>query len=46
MILRNSASRQAIDDNEVRLKFQQFGEIKSVNPVDDHAECVLSFTGI
>ena len=40
MTLRNSASGQAIDDNEVRRKFQQFGDVKSVNPVGDHAEYV------
>jgi len=38
--LRNSASGQSIDDNEVRRKFQQFGDVKSVNPVGDRTECV------
>lgn len=41
--LRNSASGQHIDDNEVRRKFQQFGDVKSVTPVGDHiAEYVIS----
>ncbi|KAH8110594.1 hypothetical protein DFH11DRAFT_1619149 [Phellopilus nigrolimitatus] len=30
--LRNSASGQPIDDNEVRRKFQQFGDVKNVKP--------------
>ncbi|TFY55623.1 hypothetical protein EVJ58_g8129 [Rhodofomes roseus] len=30
--LKNSASGQPIDDNEVRRKFQQFGDVKSVRP--------------
>lgn len=34
--LRNS--NQAIDDDEVRRKFQQFGEVKSVRPVGDRPE--------
>jgi hypothetical protein len=38
--LRNSASGQSIDDNEVRRKFQQFGDVKSVNPVGERTECV------
>jgi hypothetical protein len=38
--LRNSASGQPIDDNEVRRKFQQFGDVKSVKPVNDRPECV------
>ncbi|RDB29440.1 hypothetical protein Hypma_015966 [Hypsizygus marmoreus] len=33
--LRNSASGQPLDDNEVRRKFQQFGDVKSVQPVGD-----------
>jgi len=28
--LKNSASNQAIDDSEVRRKFQQFGDVKAV----------------
>ncbi|KAG8219409.1 hypothetical protein J3R82DRAFT_331, partial [Butyriboletus roseoflavus] len=31
-------SRQIIDDNEVRRKFQQFGDVKSVMPVGDRAD--------
>jgi hypothetical protein len=31
--LRNSQSGQAIDDIEVRRKFQQFGDVKAVKPV-------------
>ena len=31
-------SRQPIDHNEVRRKFQQFGDVKSVTPMDDRAE--------
>ena len=34
--LRNS--NQVIDDDEVRRKFQQFGEVKSVRPVGDRPE--------
>jgi transcription initiation factor TFIID subunit 15 len=33
-------SGQAIDDNEVRRKFQQFGDVKSVSPVGDRVEYV------
>ena len=33
-------SRQLIDDNEVRRKFQQFGDVKSVMPVGDRTEYV------
>ncbi|KAF9490755.1 RNA-binding domain-containing protein [Pleurotus eryngii] len=33
--LRSSPSGQPIDDNEVRRKFQQFGDVKSVTPVGD-----------
>ena len=36
--LRNSLSGQPIDDNEVRRKFQQFGDVKSVQPVGDRTE--------
>jgi transcription initiation factor TFIID subunit 15 len=36
--LRNSQSGQAIDDNEVRRKFQQFGDVKAVKPVGDRIE--------
>ncbi|KAG6380774.1 hypothetical protein JVT61DRAFT_5158 [Boletus reticuloceps] len=31
-------SRQVIDDNEVRRKFQQFGDVKSVMPVGDRTD--------
>ncbi|KAF8559926.1 hypothetical protein OG21DRAFT_1502271 [Imleria badia] len=31
-------SRQLIDDNEVRRKFQQFGDVKSVMPVGDRTD--------
>lgn len=33
-------SGQAIDDNEVRRKFQQFGDVKTVSPVGDRVEYV------
>ncbi|TFK56483.1 RNA-binding domain-containing protein [Heliocybe sulcata] len=33
--LRNSMSGQPIDDNEVRRKMQQFGDVKSVTPVEN-----------
>ena len=36
--LRNSQSGQAIDDIEVRRKFQQFGDVKAVKPVGDRIE--------
>ncbi|KZT08605.1 uncharacterized protein LAESUDRAFT_44908 [Laetiporus sulphureus 93-53] len=36
--LRSSASGQPIDDNEVRRKFQQFGDVKSVRPVGDRTD--------
>jgi hypothetical protein len=39
--LRNSASGQPIDDNEVRRKFQQFGDVKIVKPVGDRTEFVI-----
>lgn len=39
--LRGSPSGQPIDDNEVRRKFQAFGDIKSIRPVNDRIECVL-----
>ncbi|KAG6851351.1 hypothetical protein H0H93_005749 [Arthromyces matolae] len=35
--LRNSPSGAPLDDNEVRKKFQQFGDVKSVKPVDNHS---------
>ncbi|KAH7886218.1 hypothetical protein F5I97DRAFT_1233147 [Phlebopus sp. FC_14] len=31
-------SRQPIEDNEVRRKFQQFGDVKSVTPVGDRSD--------
>lgn len=40
--LRNSPSGQPIDDNEVRRKFQQFGDVKSVQPVGDRTELSVS----
>jgi transcription initiation factor TFIID subunit 15 len=40
--LRNSPSGQPIDDNEVRRKFQQFGDVKSVQPVGDRIELSIS----
>jgi hypothetical protein len=40
--LRNSPSSQSIDDNEVRRKFQQFGDVKSVHPVGDRPELSIS----
>ncbi|KAF8915091.1 hypothetical protein CPB85DRAFT_1218204 [Mucidula mucida] len=36
--LRSSPSGQAIDDNEVRRKFQQFGDVKSVRPVGNRID--------
>ncbi|KAF8628245.1 hypothetical protein AX15_004020 [Amanita polypyramis BW_CC] len=36
--LRNSLSGQPIDDNEVRRKFQQFGDVKSVTPIGDRID--------
>ena len=36
--LRNSVSGQPIDDTEVRRKFQQFGDVKSVKHVGDRPE--------
>jgi len=33
--LRDSMSGQPIDDNEVRRKFQQFGDVKSVTPASN-----------
>lgn len=33
--LRNSASGQLINDDEVRRKFQQFGDVKSVRPINE-----------
>ncbi|EKM83987.1 hypothetical protein AGABI1DRAFT_96937 [Agaricus bisporus var. burnettii JB137-S8] len=36
--LRASPSGQPIDDNEVRRKFQSFGDIKSVRPVNDRID--------
>ena len=39
--LRNSPSGSMIDDNEVRRKFQQFGDVKSIQPVGDRIEYVF-----
>lgn len=39
--LRDSPSGQSIDDNEVRRKFQQFGDVKSITPVNDRNESVV-----
>ncbi|KAI0830801.1 hypothetical protein BC628DRAFT_1486999 [Trametes gibbosa] len=36
--LRNSPTNQPIDDGEVRRKFQQFGDVKSVRPVADRPD--------
>ncbi|KAJ7116789.1 hypothetical protein C8R43DRAFT_1112873 [Mycena crocata] len=36
--LRSSPSGQPIDDNEVRHKFQQFGDVKTVKPVGDRPD--------
>ncbi|CDO73137.1 hypothetical protein BN946_scf185007.g192 [Trametes cinnabarina] len=36
--LRNSPSNQPIDDEELRRKFQQFGDVKSVRPVGDRPD--------
>ncbi|KAI0800785.1 hypothetical protein C8Q74DRAFT_1238731, partial [Fomes fomentarius] len=36
--LRNSPTNQPIDDNELRRKFQQFGDVKSVRPVGDRPD--------
>ncbi|PBK76591.1 RNA-binding domain-containing protein [Armillaria solidipes] len=36
--LRSSPSGQPIDDNEVRRKFQQFGDVKSVRPVGERID--------
>ncbi|KAI8981178.1 hypothetical protein BD414DRAFT_523522 [Trametes punicea] len=36
--LRNSVTNQPIDDEEVRRKFQQFGDVKSVRPVGDRPD--------
>ncbi|KAJ7269312.1 hypothetical protein B0H12DRAFT_32421 [Mycena haematopus] len=36
--LRSSPSGQPIDDNEVRHKFQQFGDVKAVKPVGDRPD--------
>ncbi|KAI0375490.1 hypothetical protein BV20DRAFT_960662 [Pilatotrama ljubarskyi] len=36
--LRNSSTNQPIDDGEVRRKFQQFGDVKSVRPVGDRPD--------
>ena len=41
--LRNSASGQPIDDNEVRRKFQQFGDVKSVTPGERNDERNVEF---
>ena len=35
-----------IDDNEVRRKFQQFGDVKSVMPVGDRTEYVILVTSL
>ncbi|KAJ4485617.1 hypothetical protein J3R30DRAFT_1383884 [Lentinula aciculospora] len=36
--LKNSLSGLPIDDNEVRRKFQQFGDVKSIQPVSDRID--------
>lgn len=40
MTLRNSVSGQPIDDTEVRRKFQQFGDVKTVKHLGDRPEYV------
>lgn len=40
--LKNSLSGMPVDDNEVRRKFQQFGDVKSIQSVGDRVEWVLS----
>ena len=40
--LRNSPTNQPIDDNEVRRKFQQFGDVKAVRPAGEREECVAT----
>lgn len=40
-------SRQPIDHHEVRRKFQQFGDVKSVSPVDDRTDqCYVEYFDI
>jgi hypothetical protein len=41
--LRNSASGQPIDDNEVRRKFQQFGDVKSITTGERGDERLVEF---
>ena len=41
--MRNSVSGQLIDDNEVRRKFQQFGDVKSVTPGERGDERLVEF---
>ncbi|KAF7970868.1 hypothetical protein HWV62_22684 [Athelia sp. TMB] len=41
IILRNSLSGQPIDDNELRRRFQQFGDVKSIVPMDNRPEYVF-----
>lgn len=33
--MRDSLSRQSVDDNELRRKMQQFGEVKAIKSVFD-----------
>ncbi|EIM88137.1 uncharacterized protein STEHIDRAFT_130101 [Stereum hirsutum FP-91666 SS1] len=45
--LRNSPSGQPIDEGEVRRKFQQFGDVKSVRPAGDRPDqCYVEFFDI
>lgn len=44
--LRNSPSGQPIDEGEVRRKFQQFGDVKSVRPADRPDQCYVEFFDI
>lgn len=45
--LRNSPSGQPIDEGEVRRKFQQFGDVKSVRPAGDRQDqCYVEFFDI
>ncbi|EIW87088.1 hypothetical protein CONPUDRAFT_79258 [Coniophora puteana RWD-64-598 SS2] len=44
--MRNSSSGQGIDDNEVRRRFQQIGDVKSVMPGDHPAQRYVEFYDI
>jgi len=36
--IRGSSSGQPVDDNELRRKFQPFGDIRSIKPVNERIE--------